>query len=133
MNTRKKALLLILALAVLVGCAGTKQTYIKETYASIASIAEVVSATMNALDDLYYEGQLSQETADMAALIHKKYRIAHITLSIALEHYAKLPQEGEGLAPIGTEELMIRIIALSAELQELLAQALTGVEVAHVN
>ena len=128
-NTRKKTLLLVLALVMIVGCAGTKQTYIKETHASIASIAEVVNATMNALDDLYFEGQISQDLADTAALVHKQYRTAHIALSIALEHYAALPQEGEGLAPIGTEELLARIRALSLELHELLAYALAGEEI----
>ena len=116
---------IVLALAVfMAGCAGTSNSYIKEIYATIASVAEVVNATMAALDDLYTEGQLSQETADTAASIHSKYRATHIAMSTALEHYARLPREGQGIAPIAAEELLSRLLVLAGELQTILMDEL---------
>jgi len=120
------AISLVLVMAILLaGCAGTERTYIKESYATLASVAEVVNATMAALDDLYTEGQLSQDVADKAASVHSTYRATHIALSTALEHYAALPKDGRGIAPIASEDLLSRLFLLSAELQTILTDELT--------
>ena len=82
-SDKLKVLMVLMVLATSFHVAGCG-SFMKNTTASLGTIAVGVNATMEALDEMYTAGYITEETKDKIVEIHKTYRLSHRSLVTAL-------------------------------------------------
>lgn len=95
----------------------------KGAFRTMSTIAVGVNATMDALDEMYSAGYISEETKDKIVEIHKSYRASHRALVTALQVYKSMEGNNKELQKDTIERGMADLQVMVAQLSTILLES----------